>query len=355
MLKGTETAINLDDFTQPADQSAPLGDADSQGPSAATEQTATAADVAGRAAAAPLAQLRAPAVPQDDLAAATAPQKSPPHPADPQEEVRELAAGALDELQQDLRAGKSETLERFLLTMGKFHNYSFNNVLLIAHQRPDAAHVAGFTTWKKLGRYVNKGEKGIRILAPLVYKAKDGAAADSAENEDSARRLRGFRVVRVFDVSQTSGKPLPEFAGIEGDPGKRLARLREIVKNHDIELEYAAIPGGADGVSRGGSITIRRGLSAAEDFSVLVHEFAHELLHKSDRRAETTTTQRETEAEAVAFVVSRTIGLATGTRSSDYLQLYGADSESIAPSLDLIQNTASRILRELLPAKGKKK
>jgi len=262
-------------------------------------------------------------------------------------ELLKLAGDALSELERDLAAGQSATLTKFLATLAAFHNYSFSNVMLICLQRPDATHVAGFNAWKKLGRYVKKGEKGIGIIAPMVF----GKSTDAAEGDD-APRVR-FKVVRVFDVSQTDGQPLPEFTSIGGDPGEHLARLRDLVGRRNITLQYADIPGGAQGVSRGGSITVRPDLAPAEDFSVLVHELAHELLHRKDRRAATTKVQRETEAEAVAYVVSKAIGLACGTHSSDYIQLYQGDAKLLSATLDLIQKTAADILGELLPHPNK--
>ncbi|QEG35974.1 ArdC-like ssDNA-binding domain-containing protein [Bythopirellula goksoeyrii] len=262
-------------------------------------------------------------------------------------EFLKLAGDALSDLESDLKAGKSDTLVKLLATMGTFPNYSFSNVMLICLQRPDATHLAGFNAWKKLGRYVMKGEKGIGIIAPMIFGAKN----ESADGED-APRIR-FKVVRVFDISQTDGEPLAEFAAIRGDPGDHLARLRELVTERNIKLEYAEIAGGAQGVSRGGSITIRPGLSAAEDFSVLVHEYAHEKLHKADKRTSTTKIQRETEAEAVAFVVSRAVGLDCGSHASDYIQLYQGDAKVLSSSLELIQKTAADILGALLAKKSK--
>ncbi len=281
----------------------------------------------------------------ENLAAPAAPSDLPP--AKTGAEFLKLAGDALSDLERDLIAGKSDTLVKFLATMGTFPNYSFSNVLLICLQRPDATHVAGFNTWKKLGRYVMKGEKGIGIIAPMIFGAKD----DTADGED-APRIR-FKVVRVFDISQTDGEPLAEFAAIRGDPGEHLARLRDLVTERNIKLEYADIAGGAQGVSRGGSITIRPGLSPAEDFSVLVHECAHEFLHSKDRRKETTKIQRETEAEAVAFVVSKAVGLDCGSHASDYIQLYQGDAKVLSSSLELIQKTAADILGALLAKKNK--
>lgn len=268
------------------------------------------------------------------------------------DEALQLTNTALEQLAETLEQGHSETLTRYLGTLARFHNYSFNNVLMIACQKPDATHVAGYHTWKKLGRQVNRGEKGIAILAPLVYKKKqDEVSLERRDEEgDDERTLRGFKVVHVFDVTQTAGKPLAEFAPVSGSPGEQLDRLRAFISTQGIVLEYEHILGGALGVSREGSIAIRPDLPKAEEFSVLAHEIAHELLHKGDRRKETTKTVRETEAEAVAYVVSQAAGLECSTRSSDYIQLYRGDKDTLSESLDHIQNVAATLIQALKPA-----
>lgn len=264
------------------------------------------------------------------------------------EEAIKLSETAISKLTEALKGGHSETLKTYLKALAKFHNYSFGNVMMIAFQKPEASHVAGYQTWRKLGRQVIKGEKGIAILAPLVYRRKqDESSLPEAESEKSAKSLRGFRVVHVFDISQTEGDDLPEFATIKGDPGQQLARMRDVIHSHKIPLEYEHIPGGALGVSEVGTIRVRPDLEPAEEFAVLVHELAHELLHKGERRKETTKTVRETEAEAVSFVVSEAFGLDTTTRSSDYIQLYRGDEETLTESLDFIQKTSASIIQEL--------
>jgi hypothetical protein len=250
---------------------------------------------------------------------------------------------ALEELAEALSQGRSETLIRYLETMSRFHNYSFGNCMLIAWQRPDASHVAGFHRWKELGRFVKKGEKGIMILAPMVKHRK---AEPDVEPDDESPVI-GFRAVYVFDVSQTEGEELPEFSRVNGDPGETLAKLESLVRRRGIELAYEEHLGGADGLSKGGKIVLRDGLPPAEQFSVLAHEFAHELLHRAERRKETTRKVRELEAEAVAFVVSKAAGLEGLGRSADYIQLYSGDKELLMQSLDYIQKTASFILSAL--------
>ncbi len=187
-------------------------------------------------------------------------------------------------------------------------------------------------------RYVRKGEKGIVILAPMVGRKK----SDGELTEDEQTRVFGFRAAHVFDVSQTDGEPLPEFAAVKGDPQGYTDRLKHFVASQNITLEYDSNIAPARGISTGGKITLLPELSPAEHFAVIVHEVAHELLHRGDRRKETTHTVRETEAEAVAFVVSSAIGLDTNTSSSDYIQLHAGAKATLAESLALIQQTASR-------------
>ena len=225
-------------------------------------------------------------------------------------------------------------------------------------QRPEATRIAGFRAWQKMGRHVRKGEHGIRILAPIVRRrtsknAEQTAASEIADEDQPAVTLKSpmaYRAVHVFDVSQTDGDPLPEFARVSGDPGEYITRIRQQIADAGIQLDVDHIPGGAEGVSRGGAITIRPDLPLAEEFSVLVHELSHEMIHRGERRHETTKTIRETEAEAVAFTVCRAIGLETGTASSDYIQLYNGSRETLLESLQQVRECAARILDHLLAA-----
>lgn len=256
------------------------------------------------------------------------------------EEAMKLVQDGITALNEALRAGRSETLERFLATLGRFHHYSFRNAILIDAQKPEATQVAGFHAWRKLGRQVKKGEHGIAILAPLVGSLKD------ADTEDKSRdSIFGFKVAYVFDVSQTEGDPLPEFAAARGEPGPWMDRLEDAIRKEGIEVKVDFILGGAKGMSSNGRVTIRPDLSASEKFAVLAHEFAHELLHqRTDRVKETTAKLRETEAEAVAFVVCRAFDIDSTIRSSDYIQLYRGDEETLRESLSFVQNTAGQII-----------
>ena len=235
--------------------------------------------------------------------------------------------------------------------MSRFHRYSFQNILLILSQKPDATRVAGFQTWRSLGRHVRKGEKGIAIFAPMMLRRdrdatteSKSAVAEKAEEPTEGRVLR-FRVVHVFDVSQTDGEPLPEPARVSGEVGPLLDRLRAIIADDGITLTEDADLNGADGVSLGSEIRLASGLSEAETFSVLVHELAHERLHKVGERPSKQI--RETEAESVAHVVGDWAGLEVGTASSDYIATYKGDRELLTASLDRIQKIACGIIEGL--------
>ena len=260
------------------------------------------------------------------------------------EDAKQVADRALTDLQQELQAGRSTLLQRFLDCMSRFHDYSWHNCMLIAFQMPEASLVAGFRRWLELGRHVRKGEKGIGILAPLAYRKKEEADAPDIESEHV---IRGFKVVHVFDVSQTEGEDLPQLAGTHGEPGQLLAGLEKLVRRSGITLKDEVLPLGTKGLSRKGEIAIAEGLPPAERFAVLAHELAHEWMHDDEHRLQMPKTVRETEAEAVAYVVCRAFGFDCSTRSSDYIQLYRGDATTLAESLERIQKAATRIIQSL--------
>ena len=262
--------------------------------------------------------------------------------------TQQLIKQNVDFLIQQLEAGHSEALTAYLTAMSRFHNYSFGNILEIARQKPDATRVAGLYTWNQLGRRVKKGEKGIRILAPIIgVKRKPQEEAEKDLTKQNVPVLVGFRNAYVFDVSQTEGAELPEHASVQGDAGENRDRLIDFINAQGIELEFNERIAPAMGVSYGGKIVLLPGQSKAEEFSSLVHELAHEMLHKADRRTTTTKTVRETEAEAIAFVVGKAVGLQTGTASAEYIQLYHGNASLLAESLEVIQKASAVILAAL--------
>jgi len=221
----------------------------------------------------------------------------------------------------------------------------------VLRRSSDATRVAGLYAWNQLGRKVMKGQKGIRILAPVIGLRKK---KDAEPNQDITKQnqpvLVGFRSAYVFDVSQTEGAELPELSErVSGSVGEKRERLINFIAAQGIELEFKETIAPALGMSYGGRIAVLPGQAAAEEFSTLVHELAHETLHKAERRTATTRTVRETEAEAIAFVVGTSIGLETGHASADYIQLYHGNAALLAESLEVIQRTSALILAAIQP------
>jgi antirestriction protein ArdC len=279
------------------------------------------------------------------------PNPKPPQPRQQPQGAKEIIAANVKCLIEQLEAGHSDALTAYLNAMSRFHRYSLGNVLEIARQKPDATRVAGFWKWKELGRSVKKGEKGIRILAPIVgVRRKKDEEAEKDITKQNRAVLVGFRSTYVFDVSQTDGAELPELREISGNVGENRDRLLAFIEHQGIELVFTEKIAPALGMSYGGRIAILPGQSKAEEFSTLVHELGHEMLHKAERRTATTKTVRETEAEAIAFVVGKAVGLETGTKSADYIHLYHGNASLLAESLEVIQHASAVILAALEPS-----
>ena len=235
------------------------------------------------------------------------------------------------------KARFSAEMTAYLDSCARFHRYSPQNTWLIRLACPGATQVAGYHRWKQLGRYVKKGEKGIPILAPLKYKL-------DKDDPDSPEEVYGFRVVYVFDVSQTDGDPLPEepeWRSLEVDEDLQ-ARLLSFAEKRGIEVEFSDDLGEVQGVSKGGIII----LAKTAGTKTLIHELAHELMHRDPEQPATPKPMRELEAEAVAYVVAKHFGL-HGLASPNYIALHGATSETISSHLDRIVFEASSIIAAL--------
>jgi antirestriction protein ArdC len=259
------------------------------------------------------------------------------------EHAKQIASKAIEQLSQALEAGHSGKLREHLAAMARFHRYSLHNIMLIASQRPTATYVAGFNAWHKLGRFVKRGEKGILILAPIIRKKTENNVETKSDESSTAV---GFRAAYVFDMSQTDGQPLPEIGSVNGDPREYRERLARFAAEH-CTVEYSEDIAPARGTSSGGKITLLPGQSSAEEFATLAHEIAHEMMHRDERRSSTSKRIRETEAEAVAFVVCSAIGLETGSAAQDYIGLYGGDAKLLTESLGYVQRTATQVLNAI--------
>lgn len=260
------------------------------------------------------------------------------------DEITKLVDSGLDELNDALKKGQSDDLTRLFAVMARFTHYSFNNRLLIAKQNPDATRVLGFHGWRKLGRTVRKGEKGIGITAPIAYRKE--------KTDDQSMEIRGFRVVHVFDIEQTEGDELLSFKQPTGDCNAWMERTEQLIVSKDIELRYEELKRGCYGYSAKGKTVIQSDLSDAKRLATLLHELAHELLHQRqvDLSESPSRAIWETEAEAVAHVVGRALGLETCEHSADYIHLHQGDSEVLAKSMQRIQKCAGQILSDLMNA-----
>ena len=235
-------------------------------------------------------------------------------------------------------AKQSAIYRAWLSTLSRFHNYSWANCLLIWTQAPEATRVAGFHTWKSLGRFAKKGQTGIRILAPLIRKV------DEEKNGTTERVSRpfGFKTVAVFDYSQTDGEPLPELNTNATEGGEALLPLLEkAAAQLNITLVYKAIEGSAEGLSKGGLIEIEETLDTPARCGVIAHELGHELIHKNNREG-TTRQQRELEAESVAYAVLAHFGM--HPQSCFYLATYDVTPEMLTASLQTIGSAAKTII-----------
>lgn len=261
------------------------------------------------------------------------------------DDVERLVKSGIQELNDALARGQSDRLKDVLKLMGRFHKYSFNNCLLIAQQFPHATRVMGFHGWKSVGRSVKKGEKGIGITAPLAVRKDDSASGDI--------EIRGFRVVHVFDISQTEGAELPRLSEPAGEAIHWIESVERLIASKGIELEYGLLEGGAYGKSSLKRITVLSGLKPLLRLYVLVHELAHELLHAdAETRKRLKHAVLETEAQGVAQVVCQALGLDGVSHSADYIHLHHGDGNVFAMSMQRIQKCASGMLSELLGDKS---
>ena len=262
--------------------------------------------------------------------------------------IMKVCRQAFDQLAQEVESGRSDKLLAYLKAMGRFHRYSPFNQMLILSQRRVARQVAGFRAWKKLGRSVVKGARGIAIMAPIIHRKKmEPEMDDEEDNVVDLEVVRNFKVCYVFDASDTQGRPLPEFGQATGNPGMYMERLKSFIDSKGLKLETKHLYGSTQGYASSGTIVLKTGLSPAETCSTLLHELCHQLLHVHQAAEGVDRNIQEVEAEAVAFVVGTGIGLEMGSSSSDYISLYDGTKDHLLQSLQRIQMAASEILEAI--------
>lgn len=260
-----------------------------------------------------------------------------------QELMNEIEARLNDLGRMTSEAKESHEVVGYLKFMSQFHRYSFYNCLSIWFHCPEASQVAGYVTWRKLGRYVKKGEKGIPILAPCPIK-KRVESEDGQEQEVVVQTL--FKVVYVFDVSQTEGDPLPEAPITSSGDGKGLLPIVEqLAKEKNIDIEYRTLKGSHHGTSFGGRIEIDNRLDEAGKVAVVIHELAHEELHATEKGKELSRQEREIEAESVSFVVCSHFGIET--TSPNYLALWKATPDKINEVFNRVHTVAASMIESI--------
>jgi hypothetical protein len=265
--------------------------------------------------------------------------------------VRQAVWAGVELLASDIESGHPEVLSECLKAMARFHTYSFGNVLLISTQRPTATQVAGWRGWNELGRRIKQGEKGILIFAPILAEPKKPANSDGESNGEAAepqQELLGFRQVRVFDVSQTEGEPVPAndlFSALE--PSEVLAKLTEFAGSQGFQIEYSDKIAPARGTSYYGLIRLLPNMDKRETVSVLIRELALQMLYETQRRSFVTRDVLLREAKAVAFVVCNALDLEI--EPAENIQLYRSNFRLLAESLEVVQRTSAVILGALSP------
>lgn len=279
-----------------------------------------------------------------------------------------------DQLEQGIQdLFESEKYMSWLRTMSRFHDYSLNNTLLIAFQRPDATLVAGYTAWQKqFGRQVQKGEKAIKILAPAPYKEKveveklDPVTKTPIFSEDGKPIMEvqevtrpAFKVVNVFDVSQTEGREIPSLGvdELSGEVREYELFFEALKRSCPVPMNFEAIEGSAKGYyhQMEQRIAIREGMSQVQTIKTVIHEMAHQRLHAVDPLDEKseiinqTRNSKEVEAESVAYTVCQHYGIETSDYSFAYVVgwSHGKETPELKASLNTIRKTANEMITEI--------
>ena len=290
--------------------------------------------------------------------------------------IKEITAG----IEQGIKElFESDRYRQYLSTMSRFHKYSLNNVMLIHSQRPDATLVAGFNKWKnQFGRHVKKGERSIQILAPVPFKKKvDEVKLDphtkapmldkdgNLVKEEKEVSVPMFKVVSVFDVSQTDGKPLPVLAhSLSGDVQQYEVFMEALRRTSPVPIVIAHTDRDVDGFFdlTAQQITIQDGMSQVQTICAGVHEIAHSKLHNYDKMTELADDgvtvlapeekdrhTEEVEAESISYAVCQYFGIETADNSFGYIASWsqGKELKELRASLETINRTSSELISSI--------
>lgn len=270
-----------------------------------------------------------------------------------------------DSLKDGVKAVRdSAEYKKLLSVMAKFPHYSFNNCMLIAMQKPDATLCQGYNAWKKMGRYVKKGERGIKIIAPAPYtiqkevdkKDRDGKTIFDRDGEPVQEtkefQVMSYKAETTFDVSQTDGKELPKLGvdELKGEVDKYKLLMDVLEKISPVPIGFEDIKSGAKGYyhTEDKRIAIQSGMSELQTLKTCIHEISHAMLH-GDKSSDISKNRKELEAEGVAEVVLGFMGYDTSSYSHPYLAGYAtdADMKELQASLGTIRKTSSMIIKKV--------
>lgn len=262
-------------------------------------------------------------------------------------EKREIKLKALTQkLEEGVKAVfDSENYKTYLRTMSKFHNYSINNSILIASQCPVATYVCGYRTWEKeFNRHVNKGEKGIMIYAPRIYKKKD--------EDGNEEKVTIYRATYVFDISQTSGDELPKLIeNLDADVSDYQKIKKALVRVSPTPIDFEPVESSANGYysPKEDRIVIDSSLSELQTVKTMIHEISHATLKHGTDECKTDRFTNEVQAESIAFLVTGLLGLDTSDYSFGYISSWSSDKEiqELKDSLEVITETSQGIFEEL--------
>lgn len=250
----------------------------------------------------------------------------------------------------------SESFTRYLNFISQFHHYSANNVQLILAQNPDARHVAGFQTWKKMEQYDKKGSKVLYVYAPLIFYKKDKEGTIIVDENGQPEKVTRFMLKPVFDVTQMEGeKPLPKLVydltkGVD-DPKKFAAYYQALEDLSPVSIKLEPIHSNASGYydTKEKRIVVKEGLGEVMTLKVMIHEITHALMHSDSSASfgDEVYSKQEFEAESVAYIVSDHLGFDTSDYSFGYLASWtnrGNDLSDLSDSLEHITKEAKKII-----------
>ncbi|MBI2598159.1 MAG: ImmA/IrrE family metallo-endopeptidase [Candidatus Diapherotrites archaeon] len=261
--------------------------------------------------------------------------------------LEKMIEGFVQSLSQETDALlRSQFFKKYLDCMAKFWRYSYRNQLLIFTQKSNAARVAGFKTWNELGRQVIKGEKAIKILAPFTKKIMK---KDAKTGEEKEVKFTFFSPVSVFDISQTTGDRLPEIeCTIQGSNQEwLLKKLLAFCKTQKIKIEFKKLGiNGLYGYSANGKIFIDSTQTINTQSNTLIHEIAHELNHYTPEGKKFSKQEKEIQAEATTYAVTKALGLEN--KSVEYLAFHIYDKNKILENLKTISATTKKILENIV-------